>query len=709
MKATKPQIKAPKILTPAKSTNRKSSAGCTLNKEGKVLYNYSLRAGLKKQPGKEGSPKTSIQKQIASLAETAHLKTALKGTLTEEKRYGSQDKPSYNKNRSLTPGNTKEMLEKFRVQSFHFSPQDGTKAAPSSTEDRSNSPKECNTKKYFDHPFRGTLKMNHANSPKTKIHNALTGHLSKTMTVPVTCSSEVQMTRRTNAPETPGSPQALQRLGNSQPLLEGDASSPGFLTTKHGLTYTTKCVNHELRKSKFYLVQNDRLLKDYSPQKYLRGLCSKCAVKMANYGFQVEEIDEGDEEEKRKRIKDFLNKVNVVIELSKITEETLECRESILKEHYKAELGAIEGMMVDLQRMVATVHKALTVARSTLIEDATSEISKVNASTESLRLRLKELALLARHLTERHNDTLESVDLTGLEKSFSQFGEALTSTVEDCKKVYDSKFQVFKLNIHCMSNIFQFETKLLEGLKIKKQEIGLKDSRGESFSKVLEKLTDLERHIRGRLTARSSFESSSWNDLPQNDKQVYISFDNKNVHDSGLIAVPEIDLTQSDKESMTDNYISILDKIDENQTQNKLFYNTVAQVDHDPLFIVNSHDANFSEKQTPELGIKDQTPEYLKQQFAQLHQQYELLSLQKKSEIANVHSEKSPKTELGEKFEKSAGLDKNVTSTRSQERTNFTEASRTSTGSEKEIKKFDYQLQSPIHNISPLCLGDSGQ
>lgn len=73
----------------------------------------------------------------------------------------------------------------------------------------------------------------------------------------------------------------------------------------NNVVVTDVCVRHKEKKSKFYLVEDEKFKKQHKSYGFLRGLCSKCAVRLANSGYLCEEILDSEGSFRKQRIEWF--------------------------------------------------------------------------------------------------------------------------------------------------------------------------------------------------------------------------------------------------------------------------------------------------------------------------------------------------------------------------------------------------------------------
>lgn len=109
---------------------------------------------------------------------------------------------------------------------------------------------------------------------------------------------------------------AHSKKGKCATLTESLLYSKNY---KGGFRFTNKtkltdyCINHSTKKSKYYLVDEKREMDlGNSDMEYIRGFCSKCAIRLAMNGLSIEEVLDENGQERKGLIEEFMDKLSKV-------------------------------------------------------------------------------------------------------------------------------------------------------------------------------------------------------------------------------------------------------------------------------------------------------------------------------------------------------------------------------------------------------------
>lgn len=624
------QFKAQTSLTKTNGchlgSRRKPSLSSLVGKENTNVANMNLKHTDRKSFAKDGSPKNSAARG---------LQHAIIGSLGKQKQYkyenpklkkssGSQEKkPSLdNKERSFTPGTIKELMSKARMSSFHYSPKENFKVSFKGKYMRSNSPKNHKHTDFFQDSSRMASSTLYISTSKTR-----------------QTESKGKQFRKEHSSEDYQTGNGLQSLIEDDAQAYGDLGSKDKPSDRCTVSYTPRCINHPMKKSRFYLTELEYVTVKTSDSGCLSGVCSKCAVKLASSGRNIEEINTGEDEEKKKKLGCFLQKIGTVRNLVQITEEHIELRETKVISFYEPELETLGSTEIQIHRLFSSFIENVSKLRQLIIGEQREQLLQCKNFKKKLEHKSVELQNLTKYITECQSQDVSWSELITLERNLEVFNQALVTTVDDCKALREIKLSGTKLRGGITTTAQQIQAKLADITKIRPSEIMYQDPNFDKYSQQMAQWLELNRQFSGHMAAESSIDSTSWNE-DRNDNSQFVSFEKQDMKN---ISSPVDDHRpwSSDAQSPSKHFQSILEKIDENQTQKNRFYSKVMTPEDDPLFLVNADRHEFSEKQTPELGIKDQVPEYLKDQFTKLHQQYEQASMQKKQSPSKASEDES--------------------------------------------------------------------
>jgi hypothetical protein len=620
MKVFKKNLNQPKVAGLGSISHRKASIGTSSGKENTNLANYQVKILEKKHQNKESSPKTSgcraIQCRLSSTLLTGRALTK-QDRLTHQKTSGSQDRISTQeqKERSCTPGSIKEFMSKVRMQSFHLSPKENFKVNFKGKNLRMGSPKNQEAKKFFTNAVKYDRKTLGSSSPKSR---QITSEFF---------SSENLITTQTEGGF--GTKSMIKGSILSQGAYPTDLYAQESLIVPETINFTLTCINHPLKKSKFYLTDLEKFGDGEGGNTCYKGVCSKCAVKLASDGHNIEEILLGDEEIKKKRFSQLIQRITTVMSLVKLTKEHLSTREEKAFSFYKVQLESLKEAQTHIDKLFTSFIRNSELIKKTLSEEHQRHVMQCTEFKTQLSRKEIELQHLAKHISECQTNTDLLTEVSNLDKYIGSFNEALSTTVEDCKALHEIKLTCSKLSPSLLVLASQIESKLQDLLKLRQTDLLFQHPTIEKYTHQLSVWAEMSKQMKQSLISESSVDTTSWNEYNGN-RQRLLSFDMKGHNESINQCKNHLEVSM-DKDSPSKNFNSILERIDESQAEKNKFYAAVLSQETDQLFQIAADPKAFNEQQTPELGIKEHAPAFLKEQLSILQSNYEAFSLQKKS------------------------------------------------------------------------------
>ena len=619
-----------RVQTQTKSSSRKAQFTHESNKENNQLSaNLQVKFFDRKTSAKETSPPLTWQRDKTLKTMAGILKKNQKSIEDHSTKavahIMSQTKPGAKK-RSLTPASLKEALEKVRLHSFSWSAKDTLKLGQFSSHGRSGSPNHDskNKKKVFQYNYK-TL-------GKTVPCLDTSPRGSGSQSIGKSADTQGQLSGRLGSPGS-SKPGPLPRKEIPKKTERGETKDRKQVMTD----VSSRCVNHPEKKSKYYIVESDDDIQHAMTERQKKkqhlgtekfsylGVCSKCAVRLANVGQKVEEILPDDLSQKKYLLDGFIRKLQKVLDLNRSACLLAEERENLIKQHFTEQLDTLENSIESLHLFFESLHNKLLQSRSHLIEEANNLIKTSREARKERDSLDKELRPLLLHLKENYFETLESTDLRPLEKSISQFTETIEQGISDCKNLIHEKLLASKLVLRLQSMTSSFEAKVTDQMKASLLEIAHPNS--SILQAALDLIGEVDRKDRDLLVSSNSFQSSSWKEQPLSERNREPAFAeprrDKHIPTNNKINTTiEEEAESSNNDSSSKKYSSILERIDQNQTKKSQFYSSIVQIDQDPLFIVSADNQGlFTEKQTPDLGFKDKFPDHLSQIVSDLHRQ----------------------------------------------------------------------------------------
>jgi hypothetical protein len=374
------------------------------------------------------------------------------------------------------------------------------------------------------------------------------------------------------------------------------------LCHKKGLLVTSMCINHPQKRSKFYVEEDDHVVQLDQPLDFLRGVCSKCAVRIANSGFHVEEIETEEEESlKCSELNHFIQRVRRVGSLTKLALRDNRNKQAAIEEHYEREseeLLKLDGLAEELSALLQRGAREL---RECLAKDGQKELSKFKDIESKLKEHDKDVELFAENLGENFEETVRVMDLQSLQQNVTKFEEQLEVLINASKQSLDCKASVLKVARLERSFVKDLESRVKQIFRAKTEPLIVKER--EEITKEIASLLSNKppTSIKGEIASHDN---------------VYVSFDASKMH-FGQVH-PLLQAAMANNHSNVD-YLSSLDKIIGSQNEKNEYYESLSHGPaDDPLFILSPTEADFGMKQTPELNQKETLPHYLREHLISL-------------------------------------------------------------------------------------------
>ena len=491
--------------------------------------------------------------------------------------------------RTLTPKSIKDLLEE-KKKKLSFSPSQGSQG---------DSSRYTNSQK-ISVPMRieDILTLRHK---KNQIIGQNRSHDSSNY--PNKASGSPHNNHQSTKLSPPGSP--TSNIPPSSLLKTPTTSSksrPYECVYRKGMLVTLCCINHQDKKSKYYVVQNYRVVQIDGQRDYQRGVCSKCAVRLANSGYQIEEIESDEEEEsKLNEFNLFITRVMNMRKLNRLALKDAEKKQKELIDHYRRESVELESLSRAVEDICEFMREGLVQVKECLEKDAERENSKFTDIIDILNDNDKEIKVFADNLNENFEDTINTLDLTTLRGNIVKFDDHLKNFESSSKKSLDTCLSVLslaKIDDKVMRDVKNVTKKLF---RAKQEVVGLKDC-----TQILEEVEVLLNEL-GKADPFMSPPSC----LKQHSNNVFISFDANSGTQAGRNH-PVINTKHTE-----DEYFSMLDKIDDSHIDDLSLYTS-----GEPLFILSPTEADFASKQTPELGQKEIPPAHLQEYLFSLRKNY---------------------------------------------------------------------------------------
>ena len=405
---------------------------------------------------------------------------------------------------------------------------------------------------------------------------------------------------------------------------------PFELVSRKGKLVSACCINHLDRKSKFFVVQDLRVVQADGAREYLRGVCSKCGVRLANHGFHIEELESDEEEElKVGEFNQFIGRVAGIRRLNQLALKDAERKQTELGEHYRTESLELDKLGRVVEELCRFLRDGVEQVRICLQREAERESDKFADIIDILNENERDIRLFSDNLHENFEDTIRTLDLEGLRVNINRFSDHLKNLENSSKKSLESCLSVLslaKLQPSAVAQVQEASKQLFRA----KQELLRSQESGWPAGEVLQVLRELDQPVPCPPHPMHAANN------------VFISFDANTSFNVEGISKPVLSSRPAE-----DGYFSVLEG--HNETQSDF---SVQTFPGDPLFILSPTEADFATKQTPELGQKSVTPPHLEEYLALLRQNNEKLDRSREEFHRNsIHSRGSrrPATPVSER------------------------------------------------------------
>jgi hypothetical protein len=389
------------------------------------------------------------------------------------------------------------------------------------------------------------------------------------------------------------------------------------LIKRNGLLTTSCCINHPKIKSQFYVVEDHNVVESDESCNFLRGICSKCAVKLANHGIKVEEIPGDEEEEKKILFDEFISKVSAVQLLNKRAKRIVERKQDTFEDMLSQESRDIKMLETNVDKFIELLKKNKMLIRKVFEDESRREKEKLQNMATTLSENDKELKYFLKNMESNYERTVAQTTFQTMARNIQKFEEQLELIAENCRRNVEIEISMCQANKGHMQVLAKTEDYLkdlfmLQSKCLKITEKNLEEKFVHEYRALFET---------GKTDQSSNEQHSSDNNFLDNTKSnFYLSFEKSN-NESSISVFNESRGQEKGSPKSTHPYKEILERIKENQSEKSQFYSTIIKNENQPMFIVSPPEVNLDEKQTPELGQKGQTPEYLKEHLLLMKRQ----------------------------------------------------------------------------------------
>lgn len=429
----------------------------------------------------------------------------------------------------------------------------------------------------------------------------------------------------------------------------------GELFEADGIKVTYTCINHQQKRSKYYIVQDDQLRRATGGNlSFLRGVCSKCAVYLGQLGFKCIEIEFG--REKLDLLKSYIKNLEHVEDHQLIV--LTQTNEAIanLETHYENEFSALEEFEGSIDKIIKMLNENKSKMRNILISESRKEMEKFTEIKAEIQDNLDFLGATKKDIERNIDPILRDFAIGKIESILSGYSQKLQMISVSTPQTLLST-SVLKINKVDQEEIFEIGSQLSKWFNIEKTDFVMSNSQPA----LIEHSYNQEAFRDERIGTEDEIDDED--DEPKhapehqkgqkNPSEVYVSFDNREKFESaiwnqqslqsGTYSIDGSESKRPKEQGSTSKYISILDKITESQNEKNDFYATLVgdEQNDEGISSIHSnqskHGSELSEQEdcprdflisipidsgqmqnlgTPEWGkSRDDMPEHMKQAF----------------------------------------------------------------------------------------------
>ena len=499
----------------------------------------------------------------------------------------------------------------------------------------------------------------------------------------------------------PGSPSYHQHPGSPSNmtesyLLDVNKYKKG-LTEVQGERITSYCINHQDQLSEYYIVKDEKLMQATNQRiNFLRGVCSRCAVRLAGLGFDCREIECSDEiKDKEKILNEFLSRADSIKDEAVTSDKLLNQYSMYLKNHYDQEFEELKRFEDQIDSLVEILVNNKMALRAYMNKNMNEALETIETMKTTIYENYQKIQNFEESVRENFDEIIYKIDMTEIQQILGESHvmieemhhtaeqiEGATILADSFNRVDEELVSQFKTGVSQWFEVFQKEVDLMDlknsilvknhrfsgnggsssntsrgaqgghlkstGASVNGNDnslmfMGGKDSfKGKHFlSTQNETLNQLSKQSKPSGYQGEHHPTVSIGDELKTDslfsQNRSIGIDFKESFNESIIK-----LAHKRSDSNTD-YMNILEKISESQNNKNQTYiellgnntDSIQGMNGNGLFVIRPCDEDFTEKQTPTIGEQKQAPDFLLQKFEMMRNQVNAKQNAEAAEEAN--------------------------------------------------------------------------
>lgn len=417
--------------------------------------------------------------------------------------------------------------------------------------------------------------------------------------------------------------------------VQKEQADDSFLQISENMMVKKKCVNHPKKKSKFYSKESE-FIDDSSDIPIFFGFCSKCAVSLVKEGYNCEEIMLNNEMIRQSKIRKFLEELTQGKSKCKETITVLEKKKTSLEFNMKTENEQVDSYFSKIFAFLSAQKFKIKERLKLGFGNSTSALDQLIREAKEYNYEFKTIGI---DIEENYTNIIKKIELEPFKEILCKYKERLgefdkikdnlqnlklteesvhfQKRFEDIEKNFDVNCKIRTAN----STIFQTTQEQKRSSHNLYQHENDEVGQAPTFSDI--EYDDSEEESSNNMKEESFRKNNTRSDL-------YISFDKDYLKETNQISrLSNVDVnknyeTEFATNQSTQKYINILEKMDKpgekQEKSNEESQTSSENISEHKVFEIDREGIDdWQLKQTPDLGVKDEPPDYIKNHFEVLH------------------------------------------------------------------------------------------
>ena len=204
------------------------------------------------------------------------------------------------------------------------------------------------------------------------------------------------------------------------------------------------CINHKSKKSKFYVLENDEVKRLAGVCNFLRGVCSKCAVRLAKNMIPTISL-ESDLEERQKILNIFLKKVYDLKDNVKNSNDFMLQQKDQVNGHYMRQFQVLTDYEEKIDEIVRILDHNKKEMRSLIERELNQSLGKIEYYSNRLEKEVQGLQEMERDTTKNYENIIKKVNMESLQDILGGYEKRMSDAYNMGKAVENYQQYVITL------------------------------------------------------------------------------------------------------------------------------------------------------------------------------------------------------------------------------------------------------------------------